>query len=107
MNFKRISVDEAQTLIDAAQRSQCSIVDVRDANSFQNGHLPGAVNVDNSSLAGFLEDTDANTPLLVYCYHGNMSQGAAAYFADQGFSDSYSMDGGYDAWLISNSLNSD
>jgi len=48
----------------------------------------------------FLAAADRDQPLLVYCYHGNSSQGAADYFFNQGFEDVYSMDGGYEAWRL-------
>jgi len=35
----------------------------------------------------------------VVCYHGISSQSAAAYLAEQGFRDTYSLDGGFEAWL--------
>ncbi|CRR54182.1 Thiosulfate sulfurtransferase GlpE [Pseudomonas aeruginosa] len=35
---------------------------------------------------------------MVVCYHGNSSQSAAAYFIQQGFSDVYSLDGGFELW---------
>jgi len=34
----------------------------------------------------------------VVCYHGNSSQSAAAYLISQGFSDVYSLDGGFELW---------
>ena len=36
--------------------------------------------------------------MVVCCYHGISSQGAAAYFAEQGFNEVYSMMGGFEAW---------
>jgi thiosulfate sulfurtransferase len=36
----------------------------------------------------------------VCCYHGNSSQGAAQYFAEQGFTQAYSLDGGYEMWKV-------
>ena len=41
---------------------------------------------------------DLDAPLVVVCYHGNSSQSAAAYFIQQGFSDVYSLDGGFELW---------
>lgn len=35
---------------------------------------------------------------MVVCYHGNSSQSAAAYLVSQGFSDVYSLDGGFELW---------
>ncbi len=48
----------------------------------------------------FLSTADKDKPLIVYCYHGNSSQGAANYFFDQGYKEVYSMDGGYEAWRL-------
>jgi thiosulfate sulfurtransferase len=46
----------------------------------------------------FLAVADKAKPLIVYCYHGNSSQGAANYFDGLGFKEVYSVDGGYEAW---------
>ena len=46
----------------------------------------------------FLATADREKPLIVYCYHGHSSQGAADYFSEQGFAEVYSIDGGFVAW---------
>ena len=46
----------------------------------------------------YIEKTDKETPLVVCCYHGNSSRGAAEYLSQQGFKQVYSMTGGFDAW---------
>ncbi|MCP5904950.1 rhodanese-like domain-containing protein, partial [Klebsiella pneumoniae] len=38
------------------------------------------------------------TPVMVMCYHGNSSKGAAQYLLQQGYEAVYSVDGGFDAW---------
>ena len=47
----------------------------------------------------FLQDTEFDESIVIYCYHGITSQGVAAHMADQGFEDVYSLDGGYEAWI--------
>ena len=42
-----------------------------------------------------METADRSAPLLVYCYHGNNSVGAAEYFVNNGFTSVFSLDGGY------------
>lgn len=42
---------------------------------------------------------DGVMPLMVMCYHGNSSRGAAQYLLHQGFDEVYSVDGGFEAWL--------
>ncbi|MFT4615176.1 MAG: thiosulfate sulfurtransferase [Bacteroidia bacterium] len=98
MGFKRISVDEAKALI-AAQ--DVTVIDVRDAGSFEASSITGATHVADHNLQDFVSLTDKEKPLVIYCFHGNSSQGAADYFDGQGFAEVYSMDGGYEAWRIS------
>ena len=99
MNFKRISVLEAKALLESQPQDRpAQVVDIRDDASFAAGHIPDAVHIHNSNIQEFIADADLDSPLLVCCYHGNMSQSAAAYFADRGFTDAYSIDGGYEAW---------
>src|SRR5690606_30469974 len=46
----------------------------------------------------FIAQADFDQPLIVACYHGISSQGAAAYLAHQGFSQVYSLNGGFEGW---------
>jgi thiosulfate sulfurtransferase len=96
MNFKRISVAEAQDLLKTNPATQ--VIDIRDEESFTSGHIDSARHIDNDNVQEFLAAADTQQPLLVCCYHGNTSQSAAAYFAEQGFGQSYSLDGGFEAW---------
>ncbi|ARN74903.1 thiosulfate sulfurtransferase GlpE [Oceanicoccus sagamiensis] len=94
-DFKRISTIEAKALIDTGT---ASIVDVRDAQSFNNGHIEGALLLDNNSVDSFISSTAKDTPVIVYCYHGNSSQNAGQFLAEQGFTEVYSVDGGFELW---------
>lgn len=95
--FERISVTQAAALI---EQQNAIVVDVRDPNSFSQGHIKSATRVDNNNVHEFLESADKSRPLVVVCYHGNSSQQAAAVFAQQGFTQSYSMDGGMSEWSL-------
>ncbi len=100
MDFKRIDVQEARALLDAAPDNGLQIVDIRDEQSFASAHITTALHLDNSGVQPFVDNADTSKPLLVYCYHGNMSQSAAAYFGEQGFEEAYSMDGGFSDWEV-------
>jgi thiosulfate sulfurtransferase len=100
MEIKRIDVHQARALLDAAPTNGLQLVDIRDEKSFANGHISSATHLDNSAVQSFLEAADLSKPLIVYCYHGNMSQSAAAYFSEQGFDEAYSMDGGFSDWEL-------
>ncbi|HTV32218.1 MAG TPA: ankyrin repeat domain-containing protein [Methylocella sp.] len=95
MPFQRIDLSEAVTLIDS---TKLLLLDVRDAQSYEAGHIEGAQNVSIRNLDSILTGTAKNTPVLIYCYHGNASQEFGQIFSDFGFSQVFSLDGGYEAW---------
>lgn len=97
MPYSRIDVAQARELM----ARDALVVDIRDADSYASGSIPGAVHLHGGNVAQFMEESDRERPLIVCCYHGNSSQGAAAYFADKGFAQTFSLDGGYEAWADS------
>lgn len=95
MAYRRIDVTRARELI---EEGNAVVVDVRDVASYEAGHVPASESLNDSNVQTFVQTADRSRPLIVCCYHGNMSQGAADYFSENGFADTYSLDGGYDAW---------
>ena len=93
--IKRINAESAKAHLD---QGSTLFLDIRDELSFKSGHIRNALHIDNHSLQDFLIDADRNQTLIVCCYHGNSSQPAAQFFVGQGFSEVYSLDGGYDLW---------
>jgi thiosulfate sulfurtransferase len=73
------------------------LVDIRDPQSYAMGHTPGAFHLTNDTLGAFMREHDFDTPVMVMCYHGNSSKGAAQYLLQQGYDAVYSVDG-FDAW---------
>ena len=80
---------ELNTAAEHWQAGDAVFADIRDPQSFAMGHIPGAQRVDK------------NAPIIVVCYHGISSQGAAEYIAAQGFTNVSSMNGGFTAWSMS------
>lgn len=74
------------------------VVDIRDANSYADGHIAGAIQLTNTNLPQFVAAADFSKPLVVVCYHGISSQNAGKYLAEQGFEQVFSLDGGMAAW---------
>jgi thiosulfate sulfurtransferase len=93
--FEAISVEQAHTRLNSGE---AVMVDIRDPQSFGAAHAPGAYHLSNDSLPTFIQQADAKTPVLVMCYHGISSRGAAQFLISQGFESVYSVDGGFEAW---------
>lgn len=80
----------------ALLKEQLTLIDIRDPQSYQAGHIEGAIHIDNGNVDDFLARADKSKALVVCCYHGNSSQSAADFFNQQGFVKAYSLDGGYE-----------
>jgi len=93
--FTRISVQKAHEIIGTGDTT---VVDIRDAGSFAQGHIAHAQNMNDGNIKDFLQVTDKEKPLICYCYHGISSQQAAGFFVSQGFKEVYSIDGGWEEW---------
>jgi thiosulfate sulfurtransferase len=93
--FQHINAQAAQALI---EQHDAQLVDIRDAQSFAVAHAHGAFHLTNDSMVSFMEKSEFDQPILVMCYHGISSQGAAQYLINQGFEQVYSVDGGFEAW---------
>jgi len=98
--FKRISVSTTSSLI---REKNPIIFDVRDAASYEAAHVPEAVYLSDRALKSTVKRGARDRAILVYCYHGNASQDIAKLFCDFGFSDVYSLDGGFEGWRKENS----
>lgn len=94
-HFECINVEEAHQKL---HQAMAVLVDIRDPQSFAMGHTPGAFHLTNDTLGAFMRDNDVDTAVMVMCYHGNSSKGAAQYLLQQGYDKVYSVDGGFDAW---------
>ncbi|OGT48188.1 MAG: thiosulfate sulfurtransferase [Gammaproteobacteria bacterium RIFCSPHIGHO2_12_FULL_41_15] len=93
--FQQIDHEDTQQLINSAE---LVIIDVRDRESFERGHIVGAINLSMPAMQAFCLETNRSTPVLVYCYHGVSSQSVAQFLVEQGFSQVYSLQGGFEVW---------
>lgn len=64
-NVPRISIDEVKSLM---AKNAVLLIDVRDPQSFAEGHIPGAINVPFDHIPNHVEAWKTETRLLVtYC----------------------------------------
>ena len=97
--FRRIAADEALAFMIAAagQGRAYHLFDTRDAGSYARGHLSQAEPLAERDLGDWIGRLPRAEPVLIYCYHGNASQVFAKTFADFGYTEVYSIDGGFQA----------
>ena len=101
VSYKEISINEAKEIL----ASDIYLLDIRDYESFSASHIDGAAHISNNNIDDFVATADKTKTTIIYCYKGISSRDAAQYLCDIGFSDVYSMQGGYEQWIDSNDKN--
>jgi thiosulfate sulfurtransferase len=94
MTYTCIDIADALPIIE----NDAAIVDIRDLVSFQTSHITNAISLTNDNVQTFIDSARKQQPIVVCCYHGNSSKGAAEYLASQGFTEVYSLNGGFSQW---------
>ncbi|MCK5872494.1 MAG: rhodanese-like domain-containing protein, partial [Methylococcales bacterium] len=94
-----VNVETAQKLI---SESNISVVDVREGNEYDAGHLNDAIllprGVLEFKIGNFPELNDKSAAVLVYCRTGGRSALAAQTLQELGYNNVLSMAGGYETW---------
>jgi sulfur-carrier protein adenylyltransferase/sulfurtransferase len=94
--IKEVSPQE----VDALAPGAATIVDVREASEWDQGHVPGAAHVSKSYIEQQIEAAapDRDAPVILYCAGGVRSLFAAQTLDGMGYTDVASMSGGFQAW---------
>jgi sulfur-carrier protein adenylyltransferase/sulfurtransferase len=76
------------------------VLDVREADEYEQGALPGAVHIPRGFLESQVEGkiTDHDARIVVYCAGGTRSAFAAESLGELGYQDVASMAGGFNKW---------
>lgn len=83
--YQQVSMEEGLELIKAD--SEYILLDVRRTDEFEEGHIPGAINIPNESIGTeeIAELPDKNQTIYVYCRSGNRSKQASQKLVDLGY----------------------
>lgn len=93
-----LSADQAAALL--AEDTDVVVLDIRTPEEFEQGNIPGAINIDYRSddFRSKIEELDRSTHYLVHCASGGRSGSSLQTFQDLGFSRIYHLTNGYNAW---------
>jgi hydroxyacylglutathione hydrolase len=76
-----------------------TVLDVRSATEWNEGHVPGAMHVPLTELSTRLAELRGRQTIVTYCQSGARSATAASLLRAAGFTDVLNAEGGFDAWL--------
>lgn len=79
---------------------QFYLVDVREDNEWQKGHIPGAIHIGKGVIERDIETAipDTTATIVLYCGGGYRSALSADMLQKMGYTSVISMDGGYRGW---------
>ena len=97
--FKIITVHEASDLIN---NDNVTLLDIRDEESFSQGHIPDAINLSNNNIDEVINNSDHEDNILIYCYKGISSQNVAQHFCNLGYKNIFSLEGGFTEYADEN-----
>ncbi len=91
---------DAHTARERLDEDPPALLDVREQNEWDEGHIPGAVHVPRGFLESKIEIAvpDRSQPVIVYCSGGNRSAFAAKTLEELGYEDVASLAGGFTDW---------
>ena len=92
--MERIKPAEFQAL---NQKEDITILDVREVEEFQSGHIEGALNAPLSTLDKGYEQLDASKRYYLICQGGMRSERACQFLETKGF-DVVNVEGGMNRW---------
>ncbi|MAS00058.1 MAG: hypothetical protein CMH24_01630 [Nitrosomonadales bacterium] len=97
---KTINIKNAVLLMN---REKCVILDVRNEEKFNLGHIPNAINIPFSELSNTMDKLkkESNKTILVYCNSGNSSGKAMKFLSQKEFVSVMSIEGGFSEWTKS------
>ena len=95
-SYQKITAEMAKQIMDGGA---ATVADVRTAEEYEEGHIPGAVLVPNESIGEERPEAlpDPEALILVYCRSGNRSRQAAEKLLELGYTNVYDF-GGITDW---------
>ena len=97
--IQELNVDEVKNTLET---EGCDLlIDVRDADEYEKGYINGAVHLSKGWLEAKIHQLTDNksASIVLYCGGGNRSALAADNLQQMGYSNVYSMRGGYKEWM--------
>jgi rhodanese-related sulfurtransferase len=80
--YKTVMMNEVEQ---AMKKGHIDVLDVREPEEYEEGHIPGAILTPISEFMNHIEKVDKAKHYYVVCYSGARSQVVAEYLGKQGY----------------------
>lgn len=96
-HYQVVSADSYSEFVN---NDDIQLIDVRTAEEYASGRLPGAKNYDylKGEVESLITELDKSKPVYVYCRSGKRSAASAQILIEAGFESVIDLNGGFLAW---------
>jgi len=100
--IKKLSPDEAKAILDSDKKGEYFLIDVRQPEEYEAGHLPGFVLIPLNEFEArryeLYREMYRSEKVIIICQPGRRSMAAAVFLYELGFKDIFILDGGLIGW---------
>ncbi|MGB0851355.1 MAG: rhodanese-like domain-containing protein, partial [Bacteroidia bacterium] len=95
-----ITINTSEELNRLFNAEEGIMVDVRNQEEYDEGHLEGALNIDlmTQRFIEYFSELEKNTQLFIYCSTGSRSKVAVKVLKEMGFQNLYNLENGIREW---------
>jgi len=93
-NYLKVLTEEQ--FVDGYRKAQ--LIDVREPQEFENGHILGARNIPVTQIRQRLIELRKDKPVYLYCQGSSRSSRAAQFLHKKGYQEIYQLKGGFKRW---------
>lgn len=97
-DVKEIKPERLKAILDSDKQGEFLLLDVRQPEEYQAGHIPGATLIPLGELEFRFGELDRSSKIVTYCRAGHRSNAAAVELCRLGFKDVYHLAGGILGW---------
>lgn len=96
--IRELNVEDVRRKLERGEKFH--LIDVREDHEWTKGHLPGATHLGKGIIERDIESRipDTSSEIVLYCGGGFRSALAADNLQKMGYTNVYSMDGGFRSW---------
>jgi len=90
---------DVKAILDKDKKGEFLLLDVRQPEEYEAGHIPGAMLIPLGELEVRLEELERGKKIITYCRSGHRSMAAAIALCELGFKGVHHLEGGILNWL--------
>ena len=96
--IKTLAPGEVKAVLDKDKKGEFLLLDVRQPEEYEAGHIPGAMLIPLGELEARREELERDKKISAYCRSGHRSMAAAIALCELGFKDVHNLEGGILNW---------